>query len=75
VFFARIAQIEVTRRRHVQSETLKQSILMPQPNGKSTCHGTRHSRSQCSGLGCHRLWRQRDNQLIGPDMRSTSPPS
>jgi len=75
MFFARIAQIEVTRRRHVQSETSEQSFLMPQPNGKSTCHGTRHGRGKRSGLGCHGLWRQRHNQLIGPDMRSTSRPS
>ena len=26
------------------------------PNGKCSSHGNRHSRSQCSGLGCHGLW-------------------
>ena len=36
---------------------------MPQPNGKSTCHGTRQSRSQRSGLECHCIWRWRHKSV------------
>ena len=35
------------------------SFFMTQPNGKGTCYGTRHSRSQRSGLECHNVWLQR----------------